>query len=85
MAKKIDHVIRLVVDEVALVNRISLRFKDQGRSDDNPEVYVKRLEAYNAQTAPLLPFYEARNLISEVDGMASIESVAEAIDAVLEH
>lgn len=81
--QQIDHVIRLVVDEVALVNRISLRFEQQGRSDDNPEVYVKRLVAYNEQTAPLLPFYEARNLIKEVDGMASIDKVASAIDGVL--
>lgn len=81
--QKIDHVIRLVVDETALVNRISLRFKEQGRSDDNPEVYVKRLIAYNEQTAPLLPFYGARNLITEVDGMANIDKVAGAIDEVL--
>ncbi len=79
----IDCVIRLVVDDSQLTARIARRFAEQGRADDNPETFVKRLAAYNAQTAPLLPYYTARGLIREVDGMASIDEVAAAIDAVL--
>lgn len=81
---KIDKVIRLVVDNDALIARISKRFEEQGRADDNPEVFVKRLEAYNSQTAPLLPYYAEKGLMSEVDGMASIEEVSIAIDKALE-
>jgi adenylate kinase len=55
--QKIDSVLRLKVDEPALIERISKRFAEQGRPDDNPEVFVTRLAAYNAQTAPLLPYY----------------------------
>lgn len=53
------------------------------RKDDNAETVTTRLEAYEAQTAPLLPFYEAKGLLSTVDGMAPIEEVTAAIRAVL--
>lgn len=81
--QKIDSVIRLVVDDEALIGRVTKRFEEQGRADDNPETFVKRLKAYNEQTAPLLPYYQSRGLLSEVDGMASIDEVASSIDKIL--
>ncbi len=81
--QKIDKVVRLVVDDTALLARVTKRFEDQGRADDNPETFSKRLDAYNAQTAPLLPYYATRGIITEVDGMADIASVAGAIDKAL--
>lgn len=80
---KVDLVIRLVVDDAALIARIEKRFAEQGRADDNPEAFKVRLGAYNAQTAPLLPFYRDAGLITEVDGMAAIDVVSVAIaDAI---
>ena len=81
--RRIDQVIRLKVDEEALVARISKRFADEGRPDDNPETFKTRLAAYNAQTKPLLPYYEAQGRLVEVDGMASVEQVAAEIDTAL--
>lgn len=81
--QKIDFVLRLKVDEPALIERISKRFAEQQRPDDNPEVFVTRLEAYNAQTAPLLPYYREQGKLTELDGMASVETVAASIDAAL--
>ncbi len=80
---KIDKVVRLKVDETALVQRIEKRFADEGRADDNPESYKVRLAAYNAQTAPLLPYYAAQAKLYEVDGMGPVDEVAARIDAVL--
>jgi adenylate kinase len=54
------------------------------RKDDNPEAVRTRLQAYEAQTAPLLPYYRARGLLRTVDGMAPIEAVTAAIGRVLE-
>lgn len=54
------------------------------RKDDNAETVRARLDAYAAQTAPLLPYYAARGLVREVDGMAPIEQVTAAIQRVLE-
>jgi adenylate kinase len=54
------------------------------RPDDNEETVRTRLAEYRAKTAPILPIYEARGLVRHIDGMAPIEAVGEAIDAVLE-
>jgi adenylate kinase len=84
LGKQIDRVVRLRVDDAALMERIAKRYADQGRSDDNPDSFKVRLDAYNRNTAPLLPYYGDRDLLTEVDGMGSIESVAAAIDAALD-
>ncbi|CAL4868502.1 Adenylate kinase [Asticcacaulis sp. MM231] len=80
---KIDKVVRLKVDEQALVTRIETRFAEEGRSDDNPEAYKVRLAAYNAQTAPLLPYYAAQGKLYEIDGMGAVEHVAARIEGAL--
>ncbi len=53
------------------------------RKDDNRETVKSRLDAYHAQTAPLLPYYRSRNLLKSVDGMADISEVTQAIERVL--
>lgn len=81
---QIDLVIRLVVDHNALLQRIGKRFAEQGRPDDNPEVFETRLSAYAAQTAPLLPYYSLQGKLVQIDGMKSIEEVARDIDDALD-
>lgn len=53
------------------------------RPDDNEETVRTRMQEYRAKTAPILPGYEARGIVRRVDGMASIDEVATAIDAIL--
>jgi adenylate kinase len=107
----LDHVIELVVDEDALVDRITGRFtcgscgegyhdrykqpKAAGvcdvcgasnfkrRADDNAETVRQRMAEYRAKTAPIIPHYEGRGIVSRVDGMAAMDAVATAIDAVI--
>lgn len=81
---RIDLVIRLKVDDAALLKRIAGRFAESGRPDDNPETFAVRLAAYNDQTAPLIPYYQNQNKLVEVDGMGSVEQVAAAIDEALD-
>ncbi|MFM2256416.1 MAG: hypothetical protein RIQ28_263, partial [Pseudomonadota bacterium] len=38
---------------------------------------------YRAKTEPILPIYEARGLVSKVDGMADIGDVTTGIAAIL--
>jgi adenylate kinase len=80
----LDLVIRLKVDDDALVMRVAGRFAESGRPDDNPESFRVRLAAYNSQTAPLLPYYEHHNKLVTVDGMGSIDQVAAAIDDAID-
>jgi adenylate kinase len=109
--RTLDHVIELVVDEDALVERIVGRFTcancgegyhdsfkqsvKQGvcdkcgstefkrRPDDNEETVRTRMAEYRAKTEPILPIYEARGLVSKVDGMVDIDDVTKAIAAIL--
>ncbi|MEM1196570.1 MAG: adenylate kinase [Pseudomonadota bacterium] len=53
------------------------------RPDDNEETVRKRMGVYRAETAPILPGYEARGIVSRIDGMSGIDEVAGAIDAIL--
>ena len=80
---RIDLVIRLKVDDQALLDRVAGRFAESGRPDDNPDSFKVRLGAYNNQTAPLLPYYESHGKLVQVDGMGSIDAVASAIDDAL--
>lgn len=54
------------------------------RPDDNEETVRTRMAEYRAKTAPILPIYEQRGIVARVDGMAGIDEVARAIDAVLD-
>jgi adenylate kinase len=108
---KLDHVIELIVDEQALVDRITGRFscakcgegyhdryktpKIEGlcdvcgsdqfkrRPDDNEATVRTRLAEYRAKTAPILPYYDAKDLVRRVDGMAPIQEVQREIDGIL--
>ena len=53
------------------------------RPDDNEETVRARMVEYRAKTAPIMPYYEAKNLVSRVDGMAPIDEVSAAIEAIL--
>jgi adenylate kinase len=81
---RIDLVLRLRVDDDALLARVAKRFDEEGRADDNPESFKVRLAAYNGQTAPLLPHYLAQGKLVEVDGMGPVEQVARQIDEALD-
>ena len=85
----LDAVIELKVDDGMLLSRIEKRVGEtlaRGepvRADDNPETLKKRLSAYYAQTAPLIAYYAGKGRLASLDGMASIDDVARAIDAIL--
>ena len=53
------------------------------RPDDNPESVRTRLDAYAEQTAPLLPYYRERGVLSEVDGMLGIDEVTQQLESAL--
>jgi adenylate kinase len=54
------------------------------RPDDNEQTVRNRLAEYRAKTAPILPFYEGKGLVRRIDGMAPIETVEQAIAAILD-
>jgi len=83
---ELNHVIVLDVDQDILIERILKRAEETGgaRADDNEDTLKKRLGVYNDQTAPILPYYKGRGILKTVDGMASIDDVTLAIEAILD-
>ncbi len=53
------------------------------RSDDKAETVKTRLAAYHQQTAPLLPFYEAKGVLKVVDGDRDMDLVAADLERIL--
>lgn len=53
------------------------------RADDNAETMKTRLKAFNDQTAPILPYYQAKGLLRSVDGMADLPLVTAALEQAL--
>ena len=54
------------------------------RADDNAETVGQRLEAYHAQTAPLISYYEGKGVLSRVDAMGAIDKIAADLGAIVE-
>ena len=83
--RTLDAVVELTVDEQILLDRIQTRAAETGgaRADDNAETLRTRLAVYHEQTAPIVPYYEAKGLLKRVDGMAPIEEVTGQLESVL--
>jgi adenylate kinase len=79
----LDAVVELTADTDEVVARLLQRATEQGRADDTEVVIRRRLEVYAEQTAPLTDIYAQRGLLTQVDGMGSIESVTERLLAAL--
>lgn len=54
------------------------------RSDDKPETIRARLNKYQVETAPLVEFYRAKNLVYEINGAGSAEATSAAAMAMLD-
>lgn len=54
------------------------------RPDDNETVIRQRLETYRSETEPLLKYYGSRSLLHHVDGVGTIDGIAERVAAVVE-
>lgn len=54
------------------------------RDDDKPETVKNRIDVYNANTQPLIAYYENKGILKRVDGDQKPEAVLEAIQALTE-
>ncbi len=54
------------------------------RADDTAEAVATRLQAYHAQTAPLITYYEGRGCLETLPAMGAIEDVAAALKGIVE-
>ena len=76
---KLDYVLRIKVDEEEIINRLI----DRAREDDKPDIIKNRFKTYNSETQPLIPFYEDRKILFNINGMQEIEKVSEDIKKII--
>lgn len=69
----IGTVVLIEADAGELVNRLMKRAAQEGRADDNEETIRRRLEVYEAETAPLVEFYG--DAVHRIDGIGEIDEV----------
>ena len=66
------------------MERIVLRKKSEGRSDDNKETLASRIQVYSDETEPLIEHYSLNHAIKKIDGVGEINEVNQRISAALE-
>ena len=84
--EKINGVVQLDVTQEEIKHRIAERQKISGRADDEADKLIKRIDEYFSKTIHVLPYYEAQNKVSKVNGIGDIEeifnNVCTAIDSL---
>ena len=77
--RRVEVVVPLNVPEDVLAERVRRR-APEGRPDDTPDAFVKRMHVYRTETAPLLDYYRSKGTrIAEVDGVGGVDTVTERI------
>ncbi|MCB1357670.1 MAG: adenylate kinase [Maritimibacter sp.] len=86
----LDAVIEMQVNDEVLVGRIVGRAEEAAkagqpvRADDNEESLRVRLMEYYKKTSPLIGYYWAKGDLKSIDGLGTIDEVAEAIAGILD-
>lgn len=81
---ELDAVILIEADADEVVARLLKRAELEGRADDTEDVIRHRQDVYAAQTAPLVELFSARGKLVTVDGLGTVDGVAERIASGLD-
>lgn len=76
---QIDAVIELQVGNEEIVQRMFAR----GRSDDNEATIRQRLAVFEAQTKPLIDYYQKQGKLRSIDGSGELAAISARIEAAL--
>lgn len=82
-APAISRAVHLHVEDEEIVGRLLSRAIKEGRADDKEDVIRKRIEVYNAETKPLLDYYEQQGKLVTLEGRGSLDDIFAKILAVL--
>lgn len=83
--QSITAMLALEVEEEELRQRLSKRAETSGRVDDaDPLVIQKRIDVYNAETAPVAEHYKGQNKYQGIAGMGTIEDIFGRLSSALE-
>ena len=78
------HTVDRAIDLDVADDVVMQRMLDRGRADDTPEAIARRLELYEAETAPLRKLFADRGVLVTVDGLGTPAEVHQRIVAAIE-
>jgi adenylate kinase len=81
--RRMDAVLFFDVTDEEILSRLAKRRELEKRADDSPETVATRLTAYRQQTAPVLDWYQSRNLLRRIPAVGSVSQIAERVRKAL--
>lgn len=82
-APSISAALHLHVDDEEIITRLHSRALKEGRADDTEDVIRRRIEIYNADTSPLLDYYQKQGKLVTLEGKGGLEEIFVRIVAAL--
>lgn len=82
--EKVNVVLSLEVADEELIMRLLKRGEISGRTDDNRETIVSRLQVYYDQTAPLKDYYSTQGNLVRIPGQCSIDDIFSQMEVVVD-
>lgn len=80
MGTPVSGMICLCVEKEELISRILFRGITSGRPDDQDVAIIEnRIQIYNQKTLPLTNYYRAQDKFFKIDGMGSVEEIADRL------
>lgn len=79
-----DERLHCVVDLDVPLDEVTQRMKARGRDDDTDEGIARRLELYEQETRPVLDWFDARDLLVKVDGLAEEPEVTSRLFSAID-
>lgn len=71
----ISKAVHLAVNDEEIIKRLLDRAQKEGRADDREDVIRERIRVYNAETHPLLDYYERQGKLVTVLGVGGLEEI----------
>jgi adenylate kinase len=83
LEQPLDAVVQHDVPAEEIIGRVEIRFRAEGRADDNPDTVRRRLDVYAEQTAPVAAWYARHGMLKVVNGVGALDEVFARILAAL--
>tara|TARA_Y100001970_G_scaffold56953_1_gene72167 strand:- start:3429 stop:3989 length:561 start_codon:yes stop_codon:yes gene_type:complete len=71
LKKLVGESLKLAINLDVSIEEVTQRMMSRGREDDTPDAIAKRLELYEAETAPLIEWFESENILCVIDGLGT--------------
>jgi adenylate kinase len=75
----LDVVLEWTAEHEELIARLLGRARASGRTDDNEDVIRHRLDLYHEHTEAVVSEYARRGILTRVDGIGRIDTVADSL------